>query len=471
MTSLVIVALMVGIIGFYAHHNFAGYINKMEMEKLGGFVDVLHEIYKTHQSWKLLRTHPRLWRSILRSGRLERKSPERLLPYRPHASQKRGVDSADQHVPSPIWDPSRLGRRISLFDTQKKLVAGQEGPLDKYSFLKIEVEGQIVGWLGLKKIKRFSHPLDVEFAKQQSKAFYLIGCSILILSGIISFFLSKHLLAPVQRLTAGMKSLTSLEFGTRIDVRTGDELGQLASGFNAMAQTLERYEKMRQQWISDIAHELRTPLSILRGEIEAIQDGIHEMNPDILNSLHQETLYLSKIVADLHELSLAEAGALFFKKDPVNPLRVLKETIDIFRTKFDQHQIAIRENLEDDPNIIFIGDADRLAQLFANLLENTLRYATKIPATLKIWRSRTENQLVLFFEDSGPGVPEESLERLFDRLYRVDPARTRAKGGSGLGLSICKNIVEAHGGTIKALNATAGGLRIEIMFPLPPTQL
>jgi len=285
------------------------------------------------------------------------------------------------------------------------------------------------------------------------------------LAAVVAFFLSRHLLAPVEKLTAGTQALMSRRFDTRIEVKTKDELGQLAVDFNAMAQTLERYEQMRHQWISDIAHELRTPLSILRGEIEALQDGVREINRDTLDSLSVEARHLSKIVDDLHELSMADTEALSMKKVPIDPAAILGETLGRFTQSLTESHIAIENNLENQSPITIIGDADRLRQLFSNLVENVLRYADA-PGVLKIGQARTANRLILSFEDSGPGVPEEALGHLFDRLYRVDRSRVRTHGGSGLGLSICKSLVNALGGEIRAANGNLGGLRIEVEFPL-----
>ncbi len=292
-------------------------------------------------------------------------------------------------------------------------------------------------------------------------------CSLLILAVIVSFILSKHVLRPIRQLAKGTQALSSFEFETKININTKDELGQLASLFNMMAQTLKRYEHMQKQWISDISHELRTPLSILQGEIEALQDGIREIDYKVLDSLSSEVFYISKIIDDLLQLSLAEVKTLHYKNEPLNPLSVLKDTLRIFENRLLVHQISVEENLriEIDNNVTILGDEDRLKQVFSNILENTLRYST-FPGTLKIWQHHTKTSLFLYFEDSGPGVPEESIDRLFDRLYRVDKSRSRVKGGSGLGLAICKNIIEAHSGKIRAVNAQSGGLRIEIILPL-----
>jgi len=329
---------------------------------------------------------------------------------------------------------------------------------------EISVDGHTVGWLGLHKRQNLSNPLVVVFLKQQYQAFYTIGGVILLLAAVAAFFLSEHLLAPIRKLAAGTQALAARRFDTRIDVESRDELGQLAADFNTMAQTLENDEHMRQQWISDIAHELRTPLAILGGELEALKDGVRKVNRDRLGSLHDEVRHLNKIVNDLHELSLADAGMLSIKKEPVDCGQVLNETLRLFKLRFDQNRITVENSLENQPPITVMGDADRLRQLFSNLVENTLRYADT-PGILKIEQAYTANRWILFFEDSGPGVPEDALDHLFDRLYRVDRSRSRAQGGSGLGLSICKSIVNALGGEIRAINGNSGGLRIEVEFP------
>jgi two-component system sensor histidine kinase BaeS len=313
-------------------------------------------------------------------------------------------------------------------------VAGSAISTEDHTLKEIRVDEETAGWLGLKKEERLSHPLNLAFIKQQSYTFYTIGGIMLLLASVVAFFMSRHLLAPIQQLTAATRALSSLRFDTRIDVQTGDELGRLASDFNIMSKTLERYENMRKQWISDISHELRTPLSILQGEIEAMQDGVREASQQVLESLHSEVQYLNRIVTILHDLSMADAGAFPLNRQPVNPLKVLIETLNRFRNRFMQEQITIQEDLETDQEIILQTDPTRLEQLFSNLFENILRYADK-PGIFKIRQISSKINLELYFEDSGPGVPEHALEYIFDRLYRVDFSRTRAHGGSGLGLN------------------------------------
>jgi two-component system sensor histidine kinase BaeS len=469
--SVLVVVLMVGIMRYFVTRNFTDYVNKAALERYSDFADALAAEYQQHRGWQTLKNNPQRWEQILQASLPLRDSDDR----RPApAAPPRGVESrrpgATPEEAAPEKFPRRIqrtARRLALFDAEKQRIVGADAQVSSagYALQEISVDGRTVGWLGLHKRQNLSNPLVMVFLKQQYQAFYIIGGVILLLAAVAAFFLSEHLLAPIRKLTAGTQALAARRFDTRIVVESRDELGQLAADFNSMAQTLENDEHMRRQWISDISHELRTPLAILGGEVEALKDGIRKVNRETLDSLHAEVRHLNKIVNDLHELSLADAGMLFIKKEPVDCVRVLNETLRLFKLRFDQKQITVESSLQNQRPITVAGDSDRLQQLFSNLIENTLRYADS-PATLKIGHERTANRLLLFFEDSGPGVPEASLAKLFDRLYRVDKSRSRTQGGTGLGLSICKSIVTAFGGEIRAANAADGGLRIEIELPL-----
>ena len=468
LTSLLVVALMVGLIRFYVARNFADYVNRSLLERYSEVADALVAEYQTHKGWQVLKDNPERWHELLQATLPRRDfNPDKTFQQ---PAEFENLISGSNTQKNPSQRPSRriqrLAHKLALFGADKQHITGGRARVsyDGYTLQAIAVDGQTVGWLGLHKKEHLANPLAVGFLTQQSHMLYIIGGGILLLAAIVAFLLSKHLLKPVQKLTAGTQALTSRQFDTRIEVDSKDELGQLAADFNTMALTLEKYERMRRQWISDIAHELRTPLSILRGEIEALRDGVRKVNRDALESLSSEARHLSEIVNDLHELSLADTGELSMKKVPINLAAVLKETLGRFEQGFAEKQIKIENNLENQHPVTILGDADRMRQLFSNLVKNTLRYADA-PGILKIGQECNANRLILFFEDSGPGVPEGELDLLFDRLYRVDRSRSRAQGGSGLGLSICKSIVNALGGEIRATNGNSGGLRIEIELP------
>ena len=243
-----------------------------------------------------------------------------------------------------------------------------------YKLTPVKVNGRVAGWLGIGKFGEFggaTRPLDIEFMKRQSETFYATGLAVLILAGLVTFVLSRHLLAPVRELERGTKALESRRFDTRIDVRSGDELGRLAAGFNAMAQALEKHQKTQQQWLVDISHELRTPLAILRAELEAMQDGVRSVTGLGLGSLHQEVLHLGRIVGELHDLSLIEAGSFRSELVPVNPLEILTETAERFRRRLDLRGIVLDLQDVTEGSVFVQADADRLKQLFSNLIENT----------------------------------------------------------------------------------------------------
>ncbi len=446
LTSVITIVLMVVIMDFYFQKNFVEFMNKMDMKIFNELDYRLSIEYKTEQSWDRLRNNHFVWRELLDS--IHRKNKDHRPPPPPGLRRKHPKDS-------PF-------RRIALFDAQKNRVVGNLAPIKQHQLQAIIVTGKIVGWLGMHKRKGISRPREIEFLKQQTQIFYLIAGCILLMTTLLAWWLSRQLLIPIQQLIKGTQALSSRQFQTKIKTHSNDELGQLADDFNTMAQILEKYEIMRQQWLTDISHELRTPLSIMRGEIEAMQDGIRDFNHEALNSLHFEVQRMSRLVDDLRQLSLADTEALSLKKQPINPLQILRESLKLYHTQLAQHNILVEENLQAD--IIWQANADKLRQLYSNILENTLRYVDS-PGSLKIFSEQTKTQLSINFIDSGPGVPEESIGRLFDRLYRVEQSRNRAKGGSGLGLAICKNIVEMHSGKITATNVSSGGLWIKIVFP------
>ncbi len=483
----VILVMSVLLIGrYYSTRNFEEYIAKVEMDRLNHLAGILAQEYRKAGDWSTVARNPARWLDMRGpmpgpppgSGAEYLFGPPPPLPdaggHGPGPGTGLGRPGEmppppPGHAPGGPYNPPPPPQTVVLFDTEKRPLtrAGPAAPGD-YTFCPVTVDGKPVGLLGIKRLKHPKDPLDAEFIKRQSRTFYAIGGVALLLAMLVTFFLSRQLLAPLRSLAEGTRALSARRFDTRLPVKSRDELGQLAGDFNVMAQALERHEQMRQQWITDISHELRTPLAILRGEIEAIQDGVREVTEEALESLHAEVLHVIRIVLDLHDLSLIESWTSRSEQGPVNPLEVLGECLRAFHSRFEARGITLETSGVRGGGVEVVGDADRMRQLYSNLLENTLRYAN-IPGTLRIYHEVADGRFRLVFEDSGPGVPEESLDRLFDRLYRVDKARSRKHGGSGLGLAICKSIVESFGGRIEASNVPGAGLRISVCFPLADT--
>ncbi len=480
LNSVLIMALLAGTLQFFIYQNFADYVNHAELSKLSNFVAALKAEYVKYKGWDSLKEYPQAWNDMLLFSLMKdhpkaaiagsNPAPPGSRNHRPPRQDGRPRRPPPRHPEalSPV-DPLQIGQRLSLFDTERRHVAGRNvrDEHEQHTFREINVNGNTVGWLALNITEKMYHPLAIEYVKNQIDAFYIIAGCIMALSVFLSFLISRQLLRPVRQLTKGTEALMSFRFDMKIEVGTKDELGKLAEDFNRMAETLRKYEELRQQWVSDISHELRTPLTIMRGKIEATLDGVRELTEDTMLSLHSDVIRLGKLVDDLHLLSLADSQNLRMRKEALNPLKTIRDTTETFRTMLDHHGIRLQtdDDIRDAKHVIMEGDRDHLGRLFSNLLENTVRY-TDSPGLLRIHAASEENRLILCFEDSGPGVPDEALERIFDRLYRVDKSRSRKLGGSGLGLSICKQIVESHKGSILADHAPSGGLRITVEFPL-----
>jgi two-component system, OmpR family, sensor histidine kinase BaeS len=244
---------------------------------------------------------------------------------------------------------------------------------------------------------------------------------------------------------------------------SGGELGQLEADFNNLAQTLERNERMRAALVADVSHELRTPLAVMRGEVEALEFGVRPMSIAAMHSLSVELQRLNRLVDDLYHLSLSDIDALPYHFGDVDIVDALGEILQLFERPMAEANIALSKTLPAEP-VWVDADERRLQQVFSNILQNALRY---VPAGERVEVSvRCDaTQVYVDIQDSGQGVPQASLESLFSRFYRVEASRSRATGGAGLGLAICRSIVAAHKGSIRAARAPQGGLWIAVTLP------
>ncbi len=423
-------------------HNFRSYIHQEELKRLEALVPALQEAYRAHESWAGVAAEEDRWRGELDIGAHGHKT----MP------------------PPPAGEGRESASRVLLVNARSEPVIGQPGPEDQPRLVPIAVDGATVGWLGLRKREPFRSGPPAELLRLHTRQLYIIGGTVIVLTALVAFLFARHLLGPIRRLTRGTRELGERHFDVRIAPTTRDELGQLAANFNRMAETLENYETMRRQWLTDISHELRTPLAVLRGELEALEDGVRPATRENLASLHAEVLRLGKLVEDLHLLSLADSDRLAFHYQRVAPAAILEDVAANYGPRFERLGLAVEMALADIQGIRIEADADRLAQVFTNICDNVCKYAASA-GRLKISGTLAGAFLQLLFEDSGPGVPPAALPRLFDRLYRVDPSRSRDSGGSGLGLSICRQIVEHHNGRIWAEKSSLGGLAVGLELP------
>lgn len=358
--------------------------------------------------------------------------------------------------------------RMTLQDAKGMFVVGNPTPGPDARYVPVMVDGTIAGWVASTPFTEVTDAADLSFQRrQESAAWYIVGLAVL-LAGIITWVLGRVLLVPARRLAAATRSLAEGNYDIRVPVRSGDELGQLGRLFNRLAGTLQQNEKMRRSLMADVSHELRTPLAIMRGELEAVEDGLQPLDQRVIESLQAEVGILSKLVDDIHQLAMAEVGPLSFQWQSLELCSVLAQTLHSWEERLASRGLSLKTPRVVD-RIGVSGDPDRLRQVFQNLLENAVRYVDR-GGTVQVACKRVGLNAVVTFDDSGPGMPEEDYARLFDRFYRREASRNRATGGSGLGLAICRSIVEAHGGRIQAGASPLGGLRIRIELPLdvPP---
>jgi two-component system, OmpR family, sensor histidine kinase BaeS len=469
LATIVVVASMVSLTKWSFERGFLEYVNTVEREVHANLVNNLAEAYKENGSWDFIRDNPRQWKEIRRSSFPNRDTSDtqenshspRTVPDR-RARDAFETRSERRHGPPP-FGKRRRGRECVL-DKDKNDVTFCWRRDGEMQFKEILVDGKTVGYLGTLPRRKLSDRRDLYFSQQHTRFLLLVGLGIALISILVALPVSRQLVKPINLLADATRKLASGEYQTRITVDSSDELGDLSRDFNSLAMTLENNEKARQQWIADISHELRTPLSVLRGEIEALQDGVREVTPARLDALHNEVMNLNRLVNDLYELTMSDIGALSYQKQPTDVAAVLKRVFETFRDELDNKQIAVEFKWDRNARQLS-ADADRLQQLFSNLLSNALRY-TDAGGQFQLTLDEVENSIVITMDDSAPGVSDADLPHLFERLYRVEASRNRETGGTGLGLAICKNIVEAHAGTISAEPSSLGGLKITIVLPI-----
>jgi signal transduction histidine kinase len=282
---------------------------------------------------------------------------------------------------------------------------------------------------------------------------------------LLTFVLSRRILAPVKALTQAARQLGKGDFSQRVNSSDKGEVGELAQSFNSMANDLERAEQLRRNMVADVAHELRTPLSNLRGYLEAIRDGVKKPDADTIHSLGEEATLLSRLVDDLQELSLAEAGELKLNCQAGDITELIKQTVPVVRSQAAAKGVSVSVDLPGKLPAVDI-DSHRISQVLYNLLENAVAH-TNQGDSITVAARQQDNQVKISVVDTGEGIPAEDLANIFERFYRVDKSRTRATGGSGLGLTIAKRLVEAHGGNIEVNSKPGKGSSFTFTLPVP----
>lgn len=468
------------------NHGFLGYLSEQESERMESVATSLAGAYRQHGNWDFLRDNPRAWFEIMRPGHFAGMPPPRGFANNAPFDQPPPIDAGpppgqdnvpppDRRGPPPAsgtpGGPATLSEltgtdfRFALLDAQNQLLFGSPSVVSGAHSLKraIVVDGRTVGWLMMLPLRDVTEIGDVRFQHGQYSATWIIGIAALILAALLAIWLARTLLTPVHRIAKATHALAKGDFGSRVETHSHDELGQLARDFNQLAVVLESNERARRQFVADISHELRTPLSIIRGELEALEDGVRRFDRDAIVSLQSEVKLLSKLIDDLYQLSLADVGSMIYRKVEVDLRKLLESVAETYRERLRRADIDLQVNLPSSP-VLMQADEARLHQLFVNLFENSARY-TDAGGMLRVVCRTMSDSVIVDLMDSAPSVEPGNLSRLFERFYRAEGSRNRASGGTGLGLAICRAIVEAHGGSIEAHPSPLGGLWLMIRLP------
>ncbi len=461
--------------GFYVlgdlsfSRSFRDYLDHADAERLAPLVAGLSDEYRQRGNWEWVRDRddpawPQLLRRLWREGVMRGREPGPSGFRRPpaggleHRVPQRGFD----HPTPPQRDALTMNPRLFLADSSHRLVIGNPAKQNEVYWLPITLDGAAVGYVGFTRRTKITDDLDRLFRDSLRASLGWIAAGMSVIAALVALLLARRLVRPIRELRGATHALASGDYSVSLATQSGDEIGDLARDFNSLATTLGKNLKARQQWVADISHELRTPVAILQGEIEALRDGVRPWSPKAVDSLFQETRRLARLVNDLHELSLSDLGALSYQKQDVDLLAIIHGVVEQHRAALAAKSLTVQVRPERGA-VPMHADPQRMNQLFSNLLNNSIFY-TDPGGRIEIDVVADRYKLRITWADSAPGVRDTDLPRLFDRLFRAEVSRNRNSGGSGLGLAIARNIVEAHRGTVRARHSPLGGLAFDIEF-------
>jgi signal transduction histidine kinase len=352
-----------------------------------------------------------------------------------------------------------------LADTENSQAAGQLSSDERDRSVVLKVGDEPVGYLlpegGLAYTASDEQSLLNRLNRPALTAALIAG----VVSLILALLFAYGLLRPVRELIQAAGKLAGGDLSQRVRVRGGDEIASLGKTFNHMAESLEQAEQSRRAMTADIAHELRNPLAVQRANLEAMQDGVYPLNADNLEQVLEQNRILTRLVEDLRTLALADAGQLELERTPTDFPALVQRVVGRFTPMASAHQVKLSLDLPAAPLAPIPLDPMRVEQILGNLLSNALRH-TPEGGQIRLALAPTPGGVTLSVRDTGPGIPAEALPHLFERFYRADKARSRVEGGTGLGLTIARQLADAHGGSLTADNHPEGGAVLTLKLPL-----
>jgi signal transduction histidine kinase len=370
-----------------------------------------------------------------------------------------------------------LGLRLLLADREGKVIADTESdltgtlltPSEMAAGVPITVENQAVGTLLAVSALASAPSPAADYMRTVNRSTWLASAVVSALALVIGLLLFRQIVAPVRAVTGAAQRIAAGDLTQRVPVTTQDEIGQLARSFNQMADALALDRQLRRHMIADIAHELRTPVSVIQANLEAMLDGVMEIKPQEIASLNEEAMLLARLISDLRMLSLAEAGQLKLVCRPTDLGALADRVIEHLHVQAEANQVSLTAEVATNlPRVA--ADPDRLGQVLSNLLSNALHHTP--PGGRITVCAHTQpadhgaSAVVVQVADTGTGIDSADLPFVFDRFYRADKSRSRSSGGSGIGLALVKQLVEAHGGRVWVESHTGQGATFSFALPL-----
>ncbi len=361
-----------------------------------------------------------------------------------------------------VWAPSESELSGPMAAMHRQMMGG--GVLGPEHRLPVVVDGSTVGTALVRLPQSGVLPQDLAFRASVNRLLLLGGIAAGLAALLLGLFLARRATRPARDLASAAEAFAKGDRSRRAEYRGEDEFGDMARSFNVMADTVEEEDRLRRTFAGDVAHEIRTPLAILQSQIEALQDGVAEASPSELESLHEETLRLRRLVGDLETLASADAAGFTLVMEPVELEAVAREELREFTGPFEAGGVALTSDLQ---HVIVDGDPIRLRQIVANLLSNALKF-TPEGGMVRIELLREGDRALLRVSDTGVGIEPDELPHVFDRFFRGRDVRA---GGSGIGLTVVRELVAAHGGEVDVSSEPGSGTTFTVRVPLASSPL
>jgi len=446
---LLIVIVSVGLMAYLTNlsttREFQQYISRGNMMYTQSLADSLGDLYAEEQGWNNIQ-------ETLRSLTLS--TSERML-----VTDSSGIIIADTAVEWLGKESEDVGLSNGTSITASGMTVGN------LYLLTSGVMGMGRGHMGGRSSQTIPIVITAEedFLDQVNDSLWKVGLIAATVALVIGLILTRQITRPIRALISGARQLTKGELSYRVDVKSRDEIGELADSFNIMASSLEKGEQSRRQLTADIAHELRTPLTVIEGTVDGIIDGVFKPDTEHLLSIKEQSSLLTHLISDMRDISLAESGQLELNLAPTDIVELVRRMVSNYEINTIEKNVKIK--LEEGTQIPEIGiDPVRIEQVISNLLTNAIRH-TPPGGSITVTVKNGEEGLKISVSDTGKGIATEDLPHVFERFYRSGSSRARKEGGTGLGLAIVKQMVEAHGGKVWVESKTGTGSIFSILLP------